>query len=55
MAKLKLMHLTTFNALYADELHRHGLQPAAGVSFDVHLRKLAGSRLAALTRRIHDA
>lgn len=55
LAKLKLIHLDEFNALYAAELHRHGLRPAAGVSFDVHLRKLAGSRLHALSKRMTDA
>lgn len=55
VSKLKLTHLGEFNAIYAAELHAVGLQPVAAASFDVHLRKLAGTRLAALAQRTGNA
>lgn len=52
VARLKLLHLPEYEALYADELHREGLKPPEGASFAVHLRKLSGKRFRALTERV---
>lgn len=52
MSKLKLIHLSEFQALYAAELHAVGLKPSETIQFDTHLRKLAGARLLALARRM---